>query len=232
MKTFLKKMILGARPANTPVSAIEARVKNIKAIWNNEHDHDMGIEKILRIVLAASPFFFPGVYIKEVSGLKGQTVQDLSVDIFVLCKVAFPILILVTGVQNNPVIFGILIWLMAETLLYVPMLIFASDSLSRPRSYRRSTLLLFLNYLEITFDFAVMYSIGASFNQSFRTWIDPIYFSFITSASIGYGDYYPITLMGKLMVSCHSVVFLIFVVVFLNFFSSKVKNKGYFSEMD
>lgn len=228
MKSFFKKLILGSRPSEKPVSAIGGRIKNIKAIWNNQHDNDMGIEKMVRLFLAASPFFFLGLYIKQIFGRRGQAYQDLSVDILVLVKVAFPILILANGWQTNPFLFGVLIWFMVETVLYVPTLIFASDSLSRPRSYRRSMLLLFFNYLEIIFDFSVIYAAGNFFNRPFHTWFDPIYFSFITSASIGYGDYYPITPAGKLIVSCHSVVFLIFVVVFLNFFSSKMESTGYF----
>jgi hypothetical protein len=183
---------------------------------------------MFRLFLAASPFFFLGMYIKEISGRRGQAHQDLAVDILVLGKVFFPILILSQGWQNNLFLFVVLIWFMIETLLYVPTLIFASDSLSRPRSYRRSMLLLFFNYLEIIFDFSVIYAAGNFFNMPFHTWFDPIYFSFITSASIGYGDFYPVTPAGKLIVSCHSVVFLIFVVVFLNFFSSKIQSKGYF----
>ena len=228
MISFVKKLILGSRPSEKPVSAIEGRIRNIKAIWNNEHDNDMGIEKIFRLFLAASPFFFPGMYINEIVGRKGHTYKDLAVDIFVLFKVAFPILILANGWQNNHFVFGVLIWFMLETVLYVPTLIFASDSISRPRSYRRSMLLLFFNYLEIIFDFSVIYAAGNFFNKPFHAWFDPIYFSFITSASIGYGDFYPVTPGGKLIVSCHSVVFLIFVVVFLNFFSSKMESTGYF----
>src|SRR5258708_16021483 len=203
MKSYFKKLILGSRTYEKPVNAISDRIKNIKGIWNNEHDNDMGIEKMFRLLLAASQFFFPGMYIKEWIGKKGQAYQDLAVDIFVLCKVSFPILILANGWQNNRVLFGVLIWLMVETVLYVPTLIFASDSLSQPRSYRRSMLLLFLNYLEIIFDFGVIYASGNFFNKPFHEWFDPIYFSFITSASIGYGDFYPVTPIGKLIVSCH-----------------------------
>jgi len=228
MKSFFRKLILGSRPSEQPVSAVAGRIKTIKAIWNNQHDNDMGIEKMLRLFLAASPFFFLGMYVKEISGRRGQTYQDLFVDILVLGKVVFPIVILANGWQNNSFLFGVLIWFMLETVLYVPTLIFASDSLSRPRSYRRSMLLLFFNYMEIIFDFGVIYAAGNFFNKPFHTWFDPIYFSFITSASIGYGDFYPVTPVGKLVVSCHSVVFLVFVVVFLNFFSSKVESTGYF----
>jgi len=232
MKAIFKKLVLGSSPSSQPVSAISGRIKNIKAIWNNEHDDDMGIEKMFRLFLAASPFIFPGVYIKELFGRKGQSYQDLVVDIFVLFKVAFPIILLTNGWQNNFALLIVLIWFMIETVLYVPTLIFASDSLTRPRSYRRSMLLLFFNYLEIIFDFAVIYSHGHFFNKPFYTWFDPIYFSFITSASIGYGDFFPVTPMGKLIVSFHSIVFLIFVVVFLNFFSSKMQSTGYFDDTE
>lgn len=230
VKSVVKKLVFGSYPSTTPVSAIASRLKNIRAIWNNEHDNDMGIEKIFRLFLAASPFIFPGVYIKEIAGQRGRAHSDLSVDIFVLCKVAFPLVLLANHWQTNPFLFAILIWFMAETVLYVPTLIFASDSLSRPRSYRRSMLLLFFNYLEIIFDFAVIYSVGNFFNKPFHATSDPVYFSFITSASIGYGDFFPVTPLGKLIVSCHSVVFLIFVVVFLNFFSSKMESTGYFDD--
>jgi hypothetical protein len=230
MKAVIKKLVLGSSPSITPVSAIEGRIKNIKAIWNNEHDNDMGIEKMFRLFLAASPFIFPGVYIKELLGHKGRAYSDLGVDIFVLIKVAYPITLIANGWQSNRMLLVILIWFMIETVMYVPTLIFASDSLARPRSYRRSMLLLFFNYLEIIFDFAVIYSVGNFFNKPFHAWFDPIYFSFITSASIGYGDYFPVTGIGKLIVSCHSVVFLIFVVVFLNFFSSKMESTGYFDD--
>jgi hypothetical protein len=228
MKPILKKLILGSSPSLEPVSAIRGRIKNIKAIWNNEHDDDMGIEKIFRLILAASPFIFPGMYIKEWTGRKGKSYQDLSVDILVLVKVGFPLVILYNGLQHNFFVMALLVWFMAETVLYVPTLIFASDSLSRPRSYRRSMLLLFLNYIEIIFDFGVIYSSGDFFNRRFVEWFDPIYFSFVTSSTLGYGDFYPVAPLGKLLVSCHSIVFLIFVVLFINFFSSKMESTGYF----
>src|SRR5882762_5172788 len=99
MKLFFKKLILGSKPSDKPVSAIADRIKNIKAIWNNEHDNDMGIEKMFRLFLAASPFVFLGLYVKEMAGRVGQAYQDLAVDILVLFKVVFPIIILAQGWQ-------------------------------------------------------------------------------------------------------------------------------------
>jgi hypothetical protein len=89
-------------------------------------------------------------------------------------------------------------------------------------------LLLFFNYIEIVFSFGVLYTCGENMNKSFASWYDPIYFSMVTSSSIGFGDYFPVTTYAKVLVSIQALFFLSFVVLFLNFFSNKVKNKGYF----
>lgn len=230
MTVFFKKLLLGSSPSMKPVSAIGSRIKNIKAIWNNAHDNDLGIEKLFRLFLAASPFFFLGLYIKQIAGKRGHAYQDLAVDFFILLKVFFPFALIYWELGHSKILFAILIWFMAETILYVPTLVFASDSLARPRSYRRSMLMLFFNYIEIILDFSVIYSLNNFLNQPFKAWYDPIYFSFTTSASIGFGDFFPVTGMGKFIVSCQSIIFLMFVVVFLNFFSAKVVTRGYFDD--
>lgn len=230
MKSFLKKLVLGKPVIDEQPTkgAIDKRIRNIKAIWNNEQHDDIGIEKIVRLFLAISQFFFLGTYIKQIFGKKGIAYQDISVDVFVIVKVLFPLVVLFYNLESNHYVFTLLLWFLFETILYVPTLIFASDIFSRPRSYRRSMLLLFFNYLEIVFSFGVIYARGSYLNKPFEHWFDSIYFSFVTSATIGFGDYYPVTSMGKLLVSLQSVLFLIFVVLFLNFFSNKVESKGYF----
>jgi hypothetical protein len=89
-------------------------------------------------------------------------------------------------------------------------------------------LLLFFNYLEVIIAFGVFYSLGQNTNIPFAHWSDALYFSLMTSNTIGYGDYYPITTFGKFLASVQAMFFLSFVILFLNFFSTKVKSKGYF----
>ncbi|MCF8429586.1 MAG: potassium channel family protein [Bacteroidia bacterium] len=230
MKNILKKLFLGSNAKNLKplVSPIQKIIKNIKAIWHNKHQEDTGIEKNIRLFLASSELMFPGIYIKTISSKKGIEYQDLSLDFYVTLKVAFPFIILVNQWQHNALIISILIYLLIETVLYIPTLIFASDLFSRPRSYKRSMLLLFFNYLEIVFAYAVIYASGNYLNQPFMHWFDAIYFSTITSSSIGYGDFYPITTFGRFLVSTQALLFLFFVVLFLNFFTTKIKSKGYF----
>jgi len=80
----------------------------------------------------------------------------------------------------------------------------------------------------VVFSFATLYSCGNYLNKPLVSGFDAIYFSIITSSSIGYGDFHPVTTFGKILVSLQALLFLFFVVLFLNFFSTKIKSKGYF----
>lgn len=230
MRKVFKKLILGDNNSSSTKSTgiIKKRIENIKGIWNNEHHDDIGIEKIFRLILACTQFLFPGLYVKHFFGKRGSAIQDLAMDFYILGKVILPLTLIYFQWVDMYMARYFIIWLLLETLLYVPTLIFASDFFSRPSSYRRSMFMLFLNYLEIVFSFAFIYSCGNYLNQPFMHWYDSIYFSMNTISSIGIGDYYPITGIGKLLVCAQSLIFLMFVVLFINFFSNKVESKGYF----
>ncbi len=234
MNTILRKLLVGkvSRNYKPKLNPIQKSLLNIRAIWNNDHQDDNGIEKIVRLFLSGSQLLFPGIYIKYLACKKGYEYQDLALDFYVVGKVIFPLLTLIYDWQSSSFVVWILVYLLLETVLYIPTLIFASDSFSRPRSYKRSMLLLFFNYLEIVVSFGVLYTLGENMNKSFSHWFDPIYFSMVSFSSIGFGDYYPVTTFGKVLVSLQAMFFLSFVVLFLNFFSTKVKSKGYFGDAD
>lgn len=236
MRSFFRKLLLGRITKSDRyrlnISPIQKRILNIRAIWNNDHQDDNGIEKIFRLFLSISQLLFPGLYIKHYINKVGYQYQDLAMDLYILLKISFPFSILYFGIQEYYLLIWIMIYFLLETALYIPTLIFASDMLSRPRSYRRSMMLLFLNYMEIVFSFSVLYTLGNNMNKPFTHWFDPIYFSIITSNSVGYGDFVPVTPYAKILVSIQAMFFLSFVVLFLNFFSSKMKIKGYFADSE
>lgn len=231
IKLFLKKLFIGKTNfENIPIhSTFKRRLNNIKSIWNSESDDDIGLERKIRLILATSQLFFLGTYIKEIFHKKGIVYQEIFIDLFVLIKLFLPVVTITYGLQSNIIIYNVLIWFLLETLLYIPTLIFASDIFSKPRSYRRSILLLFLNYLEIIFTFSVIYSRGNHLHGA-NYWYDYIYFSFVTASTTGYGDIYPITMIGKFLVCLQIIIFVLFVVIFFNFFSTKIGSKGYFDD--
>jgi Ion channel len=230
MKKIIKKLLLGdvSKIKMQKYNPLQRALKNIQSIWNNDHQDDNGIEKMLRLFLSTSQLLFPGIYIKYLANRKGYEYQDIALDFYILLKVLFPILILLNNWHENDIAIALMIYVLLETILYIPTLIFASDLFTRPRSYKRSMLLLFFNYLEIIFSFGVLYFCGNYLNHPFNNWFDAIYFSIVTSSSIGYGDYYPVTTYGKFLVSLQALLFLFFLVLFLNFFTAKIKPKGYF----
>ena len=232
MPNFVSKLVFGksSLEPRTKSDVLGRRVRNLKAIWDNEHQDDIGLERIVRLLLALSQFVFLGSYIKHLFGRRGVAFQDLSVDCFVLAKIAFPLSVLYFGWQDNYICYAVIVWFLLETMMYVPTLIFASDIFARPRSYRRSMLLLFLNYIEIVCGFGVLYARGNYLNKRAEHWFDPVYFSFITSVTVGFGDYYPVTPLGKALVCVQSTVILIFVVLFINFYSNRIESRGYFDQ--
>jgi hypothetical protein len=232
MKNFFAKLLIGdvSKRENVKSHVIRKRIKNVQAIWNNTHHADSGIEKVFRLFLALTQFIFPGIYIREAFKSYGIVVQELVTEALVLFKVALPLIILYGGFYHYNLAVYLMIWLLAETLLYIPTIIFASDTFESPRSFRRSMILLFLNYLEVVFSFAVLYYKGQYFNVPMVDKFDAIYFSFITCNTIGYGDYYPIIKMGKILVTIQSMFYLTFIILFINFFSHKAKGQDYFDE--
>ncbi|MFM7176432.1 MAG: potassium channel family protein [Bacteroidota bacterium] len=234
MKKVLRKFILSDKPQegrnNTHV--IQKRISNVRSIWHNEHQDDVGLEKVLRLFLAASQFVFPGIYIKQLFGYRGVHFQELAIDLYILAKIFFPFCLLYFGLPLNPIVISILTWLLLETILYISTLVFASDLFDQPRSYRRSMLLLFMDYFQIVLSFAVLYKTGNHLNQPFVHWFDPIYFSVVTSATVGYGDFHPTTAFGKLLATSQIVIFFIVVMFILNFFSHRMEQKGYFGNKE
>lgn len=80
MKKHLKKLLLGKTSKELPpkVNPIQKRIRNIQSIWNNDHQDDSGLEKIVRLILASSQLFFPGIYIKYLASKIRYSLSGIS----------------------------------------------------------------------------------------------------------------------------------------------------------
>ena len=94
MMSILRKLLIGkvSRTYQSKYNPIQKRILNIRSIWNNDHQDDNGIEKIVRLILSSSQLLFPGIYIKYLANRIGNEYKDLALDVYVLAKVAFPFL--------------------------------------------------------------------------------------------------------------------------------------------
>lgn len=234
-KKLLLKLIFGKDKATKPlIPAIKNQCKNIKRIWNNDTYSDFGIERIFRLFLASIQFGFPGLYIRHLSGLYGFKYRKLIVELWVIIKLLIPIVLLWSSSYRHPLAFYLTVYLLIETILYLFSLIFLSDTYARPVSGKRSILALIMNYIEISLDFSVIYGYLASvlpdFFNGHQTTNALIYFSFVTSATVGYGDICVKNDIGRWIVVTQIVTSFVFVVLFFNFFSINSKENSYFTD--
>lgn len=233
MRRNIRKLILGkGGSANGgDQRTVNDRWANVVAIWENTYEEDFGLEKVVRLVLALSQFLFPGIYIKHLFWRQGPLVQDLVVELYVMLKTALPLVVLMEGWWSERWLLYLLLWLCAETVLYIPTMIFASDAIANPRSYRRSKILVFINYLEVVFTFAALHMAGQYFNMPIAKWSDAVYLSFVITSTIGFGEYYPVGDAGKLAVSLQSLFYLSYIALFISAFTVSGQ-RGYFSRLN
>lgn len=236
-KKFILTLLLGqehSRPKNVLRPAIKNQCLNVMRIWKNKHYNDFGIERIIRLTLSILLFVFPGLYFRHFFGKLGLLARKLGVELYVLIKLFLPFFFFKFNLTDNLIIAIISGYMAIETVLYLSSLIYLSNEFARPISYRRSITTLFINYIEVCLDFAVIYSfcnftIPNFFNNKLTTDIQCIYFSFVTSATIGYGDIFTKNSFGQFLVISQTIIFLVFIALFINFFASKVHDPSYYN---
>lgn len=175
-----------------PRPAIYRQKKLVTDIFRSEHEdfkHLFGIEWCVTLFLSSVQFLFPTLYIRH---FLGKTLHSRKVFIE-LWAIGKPLFFLILLFQSD---FGILTfcltsYLLADLYLYLLGLVFLNDFYSGGISKTRNLLLLQLNFLESNLGFAILYlsrnCLEASKGQIIAN-IDAVYFSFVTSATVGYGD--------------------------------------------
>lgn len=120
-------------------------------------------------------------------------------------------------------------YLLVETYLYIFYKIFVPEH-NNQGTHKRSLLLLFLNFFEVIGSFGVIYAAGDFLNKPVSNWVDALYFSFVTGATVGYGDLHPMTSHGKQLVMLQILSTLAFLILFFNFFAPRAQDTEVFED--
>jgi hypothetical protein len=220
MKTNFGKILRGEHSfLNDNHSGYKHHISKIVDVWNGRNYDDYGILRLFRLTIITSLVFFPGVLIDEVFKSRNYITLKIIVEFYVLLKTIFPIVVLLNGWYVYPTVCLLNIYLLVETYFYLFSKIFLEYQHFRT-SNMRTLLLLVFNFVESGLSFAVIYMSGNYLNIQ-PTSLDAIYYSFVTSATIGYGDIHPITSLGKAIVTTQIFCSVTFLVLFFNFFSGK-----------
>ena len=202
-------------------SAYRQRLLYLKKAWDSD---TYGLERLLRLFLCVTQFFYPILLIKELSGRMGGMARKLVVEFYIVCKFIFPVVVLTLGLYRyRPVVF-IIVYLLSETLLHILNLIFLADKEELSLSYHRAILLLILNFAEVACDFAVIYIAFGLLSEALNP-VSAIYFSIVASTTVGFGDIHARGSAGQAVVTAQLLICLAFVFVFINYFSQKPGGK-------
>ena len=222
-----------AKPINNLRPAIENQHRIIRYVWASRHYKDFGIERVIRYSLACILLYTPSLHFKARFDRHGVRGRKLAIDAYVLVKTLLPMLFLCLGWTSYWPVALVSLLLGIETMIYLAALIFLSEEFARPISYRRSVTALFLNYIEISLDYAVIYAwcntniLGFFKCPGLKSGLEAAYFSFATSATVGYGDIVPTHWVGQLLVISQILTFLVFVGLFINTYASRIQEHTY-----
>lgn len=225
MRKHLVKLFIGREPKEDrkAIDIISSNSALLKQVWNGGTYDDFGLERLFRLFLISSKFLFPSLYLEHFFGRISFTAKKAWIEIFVLFKTFFPFAVLVNGLSTHPLFFFLTVYLLVETFIVIFNRIFVSEHYEG-EGYKRSLLLLFFNFMEVVLSFAVIYSAGQYLNRPLTDHVDALYFSMMTEATVGYGDIHPVNSSGKLIVMGQALTSLAFLVLFFNFFNSKLED--------
>ena len=225
MFKLISKFFIGKvrKDEEAPIDGLKEHFAKIESVWESNVYDDFGIERVFRLFLISAKLLFPGIYIQRILSGGVYIRRKLIGEAYVIAKTLVPFLILYNGQAHNMAYQALNVYLLSETMIYILNKIYVSEQ-ETATAHKRSLLLLFLNYIEVVLAFAVIYSSGQHINMPFVTVLDAIYFSLVCSATIGFGEFYPVTDFGKLVLICQALTSLSFLVLFFNFFGAKLRD--------
>jgi hypothetical protein len=204
-------------PSQKAGSAYKQRIIYLRKAWESD---TYGLERLLRLFLCLVQFAYPILLVKEVFGRISGRARKLAVEFYILLKFVFPLAGLFFGLYRQRIVIFIIVYFLSETILHILNLIFLADKDEFSLSYHRAILLLLLNYMEVAFDFAVIYMGLGLLNEALNP-VSAVYFSIVASTTVGFGDIHAVGSAGQLVVVAQLMICLAFVIVFINYFSQK-----------
>lgn len=137
--------------AKTPVRSEYMLLRDsLRYIRNDlKEQRSFGIEWLIRLFLVAVQYLYPSALVRTIAGKWGFISRRMGIEIYVLAKLAFLIVVIESGGYRSVPLIALTIYLLSETVFYLASLIFLADIYAPPASWRRSVLLLLINFAEI-----------------------------------------------------------------------------------
>lgn len=180
-----------------------------------------GIVRVTRLFLITIGFLFPTVHIDQFTRSTRPAVVACWRELYYLGRAVFLLATLLTPLHRSQVAVGLAIYFTLDILFHLAggALVWGRYSIHP----QRSLLLALINYGEITVAFAVFYVHCNCLTCSNPSATQALYFSLVTATTVGFGDVLPVGLAGQRIVIAQLTVFVVFVLLFVSTFVSRVQ---------
>jgi len=205
-----------------PRNAYIKQIGHIKKLWKDKEC--FGLERCVMLFLAIFQLILPAIFIRWLAGLLGWKARKVAIEIYVIFKPIILFIILKMGFGKSKIAFIIVIIFLIDLYSYLLSLVFLRKYFTKPISYGRTMLLLLFNFIENTLGFSILYLYFgtlqiATCNNKIENWLQSTYFSFVTAATIGYGDIIPLNNQGRILVIIQVIITFLYMTIILGFFS-------------
>lgn len=249
-KKNIKKLLLGnASNKYTPTEFYKKQIQNLKSIWNSStYKKDFGIERLFRIFLQLTAFLTPSGFVRYLTGTDNLLTRKLGIEVYGLCKIVLICICFKYDLTTNIFALIAIVILSIDTLHFLISRVFLTDVFREPISHERSLMMTLINYVEICLCFGFVYSYldDSNFDVNNPTFTinekmpnienkhltdtQTIYFSFVTAATIGYGDISPRDSYTMKIIIVQILVSLFFVVVFISNIINKLGSETFYNK--
>lgn len=191
-----------------------------------------GIERLFLLAVCLGLLVMPAMIARGLGQIFGEHGRRIAMELYALAKPALLLGVLFSGNFSSPVWAGIAGIALLDLYISLFAMVFLQHFHTGRTSHGRSLLLLIVNFTESIVGFAVLY--GFTQSVAHQAHLDPtaitdpftlLYFSCVTAASVGYGDYLPTTGPGKLVAIFQILASMGFVFILLTSFVANTNER-------
>ena len=193
---------------------------DVQMLWHkrDEGKNVFGVERFVLLFLSIALMLMPTMLVRWLSGLGGYAARKIAMDLWTLFKPSYLLCVLVSGWWSHTWSVWLTGILLVDLLLYISGLVLLRDFWTAPAAYSRSLILLGINLFEFAIAFAIFYlhwSVLTSNGVIVSDWNAALYFSIVTTTTLGCGDITPSVGLGRTFVITQNVVSIAFMAVII-----------------
>lgn len=208
-------------------------VADLLKIGNENHRNVLLLERLFIILLCAVLMMTPAMFVRWISGKFSRTGRKLAIEVYVLLKTALAVTLLFGGFWHSTTYLVVAGISLVDLFANITAIVLLRNFWHAPLSLNRSLISLGLNFVEFTSWFAGIYLHFDALrfgSEHITDSFSALYFSVITSATIGFGDIVP-TVDGRRLVIIEAFCSFVFLAVVVTYIIGSLgqSNQGFSS---